>query len=251
MGPLDVDVDRGLDVGPHPHIGLRTVTWLLDGQVLHRDSLGSEQVIRAGQLNLMSAGRGVVHSEEATGHYRGTLEGIQLWVAQGEQERHGPASFAHHEGLPVVDLGALEATVLVGRLGETRSPADAGSGLVGAEVRLRGGGSLELDPLFEHALITLRGELLVEGRSVPTGRLVDLGTGREELALAGDATVMLLGGEPFPEPLFMWWNFVARTRDEIDEAFTQWREPGERFSSLDSPLARIAAPTPWWRRDED
>jgi redox-sensitive bicupin YhaK (pirin superfamily) len=102
MGPADVTENSGLDVGPHPHIGLQTVTWLIDGQVLHRDSLGSEQVITPGQLNLMTAGGGVSHAEEATGHYRGTLEGIQLWVAQPNATRFGGAAFEHHTDLPQV-----------------------------------------------------------------------------------------------------------------------------------------------------
>ena len=108
MGPADVSENSGLDIGPHPHIGLQTVTWLIDGQVLHRDSLGSEQVIKAGQLNLMTAGNAVAHAEEATGHYRGALAGIQLWVALPEATRHGTAAFEHHasRGLPAKRVSA-------------------------------------------------------------------------------------------------------------------------------------------------
>jgi len=123
MGPADVTENSGLDVGPHPHIGLQTVTWLTDGQVLHRDSLGSEQVIKPGQLNLMTSGSAVTHAEEATGHYRGTLEGIQLWVALPEASRHGAASFEHHADLPQTDLEGTVATVLVGAFADLSSPA--------------------------------------------------------------------------------------------------------------------------------
>ncbi len=105
MGPADVTEGSGLDVGPHPHTGLQTVTWLVDGEALHKDSLGSEQVIRPGQLNLMTSGAAVTHAEEATGYYRGTLEGVQLWVALPERTRHGAAAFEHHETLPQGDLG--------------------------------------------------------------------------------------------------------------------------------------------------
>ena len=123
MGPADVTEGTGPDVGPHPHMGLQTVTWLLDGQVLHKDSLGSEQAITPGQLNLMSAGGGIAHAEEATGHYRGTLEGIQLWIAQPDATRHGPSAFEHHAELPQVDLVGGIATVLIGSFAGAASPA--------------------------------------------------------------------------------------------------------------------------------
>src|SRR3954471_9009170 len=138
MGPADVTENSGLDIGPHPHIGLQTVTWLVDGQALHRDSLGSEQVIALGELNLMTAGNGVSHAEEATGHYRGTLEGIQLWVAQPDQTRHGPAAFEHHAELPQDELDGAVATVLVGNFGELSSPARHDTPLVGVDLNLHG-----------------------------------------------------------------------------------------------------------------
>jgi quercetin 2,3-dioxygenase len=120
MGPAPVSNTETFDVAPHPHMGLQTVTWLLAGEVVHRDSLGSEQVIRPGQLNLMTAGHGVSHSEEHTGAYRGDLHGVQLWVAQPEFSRHGPPEFEHHAELPRVDLGpGSVATVLVGELEAT------------------------------------------------------------------------------------------------------------------------------------
>ena len=123
MGPELVTETQGLDIGPHPHTGLHTVTWLVAGEVLHRDSLGSEQVIRAGQLNLMTAGQGVTHSEEATGRYRGQLHGVQLWVAQPEPTRNGPAAFEHHAELPQLELDSAVATVLVGSFADAVSPA--------------------------------------------------------------------------------------------------------------------------------
>jgi quercetin 2,3-dioxygenase len=123
MGPELVTPTQGLDVGPHPHIGLHTATWLLEGAVLHKDSLGSEQLIRPGQLNLMTAGRGVVHAEEAVGTYRGTLHGVQLWLAQPDDARGGGPAFVHHAQLPRVELGASELTVLVGTVAGASSPA--------------------------------------------------------------------------------------------------------------------------------
>src|SRR4051794_7453513 len=137
MGPADVTENSGLDVGPHPHTGLQTVTWLVDGEALHKDSLGSEQVIRPGQLNLMTSGGAVSHAEEATGSYSGRLHGIQLWVAQPNETRHGDAAFEHHAELPQVGLGGADATVLVGRFGGGGRPARRGSELGGGDIPTR------------------------------------------------------------------------------------------------------------------
>ena len=251
MGPELVTETQGLDIGPHPHTGLQTVTWLVAGEVLHRDSLGSEQVIRAGQLNLMTAGSGVAHSEEATGRYRGQLHGVQLWVAQPEATRHRPAAFEHHPELPQVELGNAVATVLVGSFAGATSPARRDTALVGMDAALEpGAGAWPLEPAFEHALVVLDGEVLVGDQVVRPGQLGYLGLGREEVALAArhPARVLLLGGEPFGEPILMWWNFVARTRDELDAAYRQWQADDPRFGRLRSPLPRIPAPPPFWAR---
>ena len=249
MGPADVDPDNGVDIGPHPHIGLQTVTWLLDGEVLHRDSLGSEQVVAPGQLNLMTAGRGVSHAEESTGRYRGTLEGIQLWLAQPSATRTGDAAFEHHASLPRVDAGRATVTVLVGALGGTESPARHDTPLVGADLDLHGGvATLPLDPSWEHALVVLRGAAGVDGQVIAPGKVAYLGTGRDEVALdaveAGRA--MLLGGEPFGERVSMWWNFVARDRAELDAAYASWQAGDDRFGRVASRLPRIPAPAPYW-----
>jgi quercetin 2,3-dioxygenase len=251
MGPEMVTETSGLDIGPHPHTGLQTVTWLVAGEVLHRDSLGNEQVIRAGQLNLMTAGNGVTHSEEATGRYRGELHGVQLWVVQPEATRHGPAAFEHHADLPQVELGNAVATVLVGGFAAASSPARQETPLVGVDVALApGAGSWPLRPEFEYALVVLVGEVLVGDQVVRPGQLAYLGQGRAEVAVSANdpARALLLGGEPFPEPILMWWNFVARTREEIDTAYRQWESDDPRFGRLRSPLARIPAPPPFWSR---
>jgi redox-sensitive bicupin YhaK (pirin superfamily) len=249
MGPELVTETRGLDIGPHPHTGLHTVTWLVAGEVLHRDSLGSEQVIRAGQLNLMTAGEGVTHSEEATGRYRGQLHGVQLWVAQPEATRHGAAAFEHHGELPQVELDAAVATVLVGEFAGATSPARRDTPLVGIDAALGPGtGAWPLAPAFEHALVVLEGEVLAGEQVVRPGQLAYLGAGRDQLVLsaAAPARALLLGGEPFPEPVLMWWNFVVRSRDELDSAYRQWQAGDPRFGRVRSPLARIPAPAPFW-----
>jgi redox-sensitive bicupin YhaK (pirin superfamily) len=249
FGPASVTEEDGVDIGPHPHIGLHTVTYLLEGQVLHRDSLGSEQVIRPGQVNLMTAGRGVVHAEEPTGHYRGTMQGVQLWVAQPDSTRGGEADFAHLAELPQTSLDGAEATVLVGEFGGVTSPARQDTPLVGADLRLPAGEvQLPLTPSYEHALVVLQGSLLVEGRSVERTRTAYLGVGRDSVGLASPegARVLLLGGQPFGEDLLMWWNFVGRTREEVMAASRQWADGDERFGRVTSALPRVPAPPiPW------
>jgi redox-sensitive bicupin YhaK (pirin superfamily) len=247
MGPADVTENSGLDVGPHPHIGLQTVTWLTDGQVLHRDSLGSEQVIKPGQLNLMTSGGAVSHAEEATGHYRGTLEGIQLWVALPEATRHGPAAFEHHPDLPQSDLDGGVATVLVGDFAGLSSPARHDTALVGVDLALRRSAMVPLRPDFEYAVVVLDGAVGIDGASLPPGKLGYLGRGRDELRLDVREPIraVLLGGEPFNEPIVMWWNFVG-TRAEIDAAYTSWALQDDRFGRVRSTLPLIPAKAPFW-----
>ena len=249
FGPALVDERGGVDIGPHPHTGLHTVTYLVDGQVLHRDSLGSEQVIRPGQLNLMTAGHAVVHAEEPTGHYRGTLHGVQLWVAQPEQTRHGPPAFEHHAELPRLSLDAAEATVLVGTLGGASSAARQDTPLLGAELRLRAGSTqVPLDPAYEHLLVVLHGSVLVEDRLLATSAYVGLGRTSLELVATEPARVLLLGGVPLGEELLMWWNFVGRTREEVAQAAREWAGGDERFGRVDTALARVPAPELPWAR---
>src|SRR3954471_21461479 len=165
MGPADVTENSGLDVGSHPHIGLQTVTWLVDGQVLHRDSLGSERVIKPGQLNLMTAGNAVSHAEEATGHYRGTLQGIQLWVALPEATRHGAAAFEHHERLPRSDLDGAAATVLVGDFADVLSPARHDTPLVGVDLAVHRPTTVALRADFEYAVVVIDGAGGIHGKT--------------------------------------------------------------------------------------
>jgi redox-sensitive bicupin YhaK (pirin superfamily) len=252
MGPIAVTEHDGVDIGPHPHMGLQTVTWLVAGEILHRDSLGSEQPIRPGQLNLMTAGHGVSHAEEHTGRYRGDLHGIQLWIAQPEATRHGDPAFEHHRELPQLDVAGGTATVLVGRLGGAESPARRDTDLVGAELALRAGPStIPLEAGWEHALVVLQGAVTVDGVRLEPGHLGYLGTGRDEGPfVAGDegAIALLIGGAPFDEPIRMWWNFVARTPAEISEARDQWTADDGRFGTVASDLARIPVGPPPWSR---
>jgi redox-sensitive bicupin YhaK (pirin superfamily) len=248
MGPTEVSVPGTVGIGPHPHIGLQTVTWLLAGELLHRDSLGSEQLIRPGQLNLMTAGRGVAHAEEDPGRAN-RLHGIQLWVAQPEATRDGPSDFEHHSALPEVELGTATATILVGDFAGSVSPARRDTEHVGVELTFRGArASLPLRHDYEHAVTVLEGHIAVEGAVAEPGVLAYLGMGRDEVGVETDgaARVLLLGGLPFPERVLMWWNFVARTREEISDARREWSAADARFGVVRSKLARIdVGPPPW------
>ncbi|HEX6239059.1 MAG TPA: pirin family protein [Acidimicrobiales bacterium] len=251
MGPVPGDgVKAGLALGPHPHIGLQTVTWLLEGEVLHTDGLGSEQPIRPGQLNLMTAGRGVAHAEESRAG--GAVHGVQLWVAQPDETRDGPPHFEHHGELPQTSAGAATATVLLGELAGQRSPGRVDSPIVGADLALRPGvAELPVEPAHEHALVVLEGEVVVRGVAVGPGALAYLGRGGDAVRLeARDrARALLRGGAPFEDEPLMWWNFVARTRGEIDAARADWRDGGaDRFGAVPTRLPRIPAPVPTWAR---
>jgi redox-sensitive bicupin YhaK (pirin superfamily) len=250
MGPEVVDGGPGLGIGPHPHIGLQTVTWLFAGEILHRDSLGSEQRIRPGQLNLMTAGNGVSHAEESPASFTGELHAMQLWVAQPERTRHGAAAFEHHADLPRVAFDNALATVMIGDFAGQRSPARRDTEHAGVEIVLRAGRSVA--PLrrdFEYAIVLAEGAVALGADVVTPGHLAYLGQGRSELVIEAerDTRLLLLGGVPFESPVFMWWNFVARNRDEVEAAAANWNADDGRFGSVRSELARIPAPAIPWR----
>jgi redox-sensitive bicupin YhaK (pirin superfamily) len=215
-------------VPPHPHIGLQTVTWLLSGNVLHRDSLGSEQMIRPGQLNLMTAGRGIAHSEESPVEHDPLLHGVQLWVALPDAVRHTEPAFAHHADLPAVGIGGFEVTVFAGSLAGARSPALMFSEIVGAElVAARDvSGNIPLADAHEHVVFAAAGSAAVAGTVLQPGQLMYLSTGRDRVSVSAPegSRLFLLGGVPLGETLLMWWNLVARTPDEIAAAAADWRE---------------------------
>jgi quercetin 2,3-dioxygenase len=251
MGPVVVSHEHGLDVGPHPHMGLQTATWLIEGEALHRDSLGTEQLITAGQLNLMTAGHGISHSEEATGHYAGPLQGIQLWIAQPEATRNGLPAFEHHAELPRLDLGGADGVLFMGELGGQRSAARHDTPLLGVVLAIHAGTDVPLEPRFEHALVVLEGELRVDGVELRPGHLGFVGPGRDELRVdtTGGARAVLLGGEPFAETIEMWWNFVGRSRQELIEAHRSWADDDGRFGTVDSRLPRVDTSPPRPRGD--
>jgi redox-sensitive bicupin YhaK (pirin superfamily) len=234
-GPDDVAVSGGMDVPPHPHTGLQTVTWLFRGRVLHQDALGSVAEVGPGDLSLMTAGHGISHSEEGTPRRftdQSVLHGVQLWTALPEDRRHGPRDYEHVTDLPVVEVDGARVQVflggLAGALSGAASPARAYSPLIGAQIDLPAGGVLRLpvDPAFEHGVLVDAGEATVAGTPVPPAWLGYLAPGRDVLEIrAGDAPVraVLIGGAPFGERILMWWNFVARTHEEVVEARDLWQ----------------------------
>lgn len=254
MGPTIFDAGSGVDVPPHPHIGLQTVTWLLEGEMLHRDSLGTEQIIAPGQLNLMTAGNGVAHSEEDTGSSSGAIHGVQLWVAQPEATRHGAPGFEHHAELPQVAFDHGTVTVLVGDLDGSESPARRDSDHLGIDLALRPGTTtLPLRPDYEYALVVLDGAIQLDNSTIEPSNLAYLGIDRQSLQLSADTSsrAMLLGGIPLEEPILIWWNFVARTRDEISAAYEAWTARSNRFGHVDSSLEPLDVAAPPWVRDHE
>ncbi|WP_327165603.1 pirin family protein [Streptomyces zaomyceticus] len=234
-GPDDIADEPGMQVPPHPHMGLQTVSWLHEGEVLHRDSTGSLQTVRPRELGLMTSGRAISHSEESPRPHARFLHGAQLWVALPDTHRHVEPHFEHHADLPRVTAPGLTATVVLGELDGATSPGTTYTPLVGADLALAAGAeaNLPLDPDFEYAVLAMSGEVHVDGVPVLPGSMLYLGCGRSELPLraASDAGLMLLGGEPFEEEIVMWWNFVARKDEEIREAREAWMS-GDRFGEV-------------------
>lgn len=228
-GPDGVSRGTGMQVPPHPHIGLQTASWLFEGQVLHRDSLGSQQLIRPGELDLMTSGRGIVHAEESPRGRPATLHGLQLWIALPGADRFTEPSFAHHAVLPVVHETHATVTVVIGEYRGEESPAQVGTPLAGFEVAVRAGAgfALRTRPDFEYGVVAVDGPATVAGGHIEPGLLAHLPPGVTEIRLSPEggrdpARFFVIGGEPFTEHLLMWWNFVGRTAEEITQAREDW-----------------------------
>lgn len=240
----DVPGERGMLVPPHPHTGLQTVSWLFEGEIEHRDSVGSHAMVRPGELNIMTAGNGIAHSEISLPTAPPMLHGAQLWVALPDSARTTtPPAFNAYADLPAVGLDGARATVMIGTVAGVTSPAPAYTPLVGADLAIEPGRTvtLPLTPAFEYAVLVVDGALTVGGSNLAAGGLAGgepgpgltagfgelayLGAGRElvELVAAGDGVrCLLLGGEPFEEELVMWWNFIGRSHDDIVAARNDW-----------------------------
>ncbi len=249
-GPDDLAKSEPMVVPPHPHTGLATVSWLFTGEIEHRDSAGNHAMVRPGELNLMTAGRGISHSEYSTKE-TSILHGAQLWLALPDAHRHVEPRFDHYAP-PAIEGPGWHARVFLGTLlGET-SPVPTYSPLLGAEIVLEPDVTLELDvdPAFEHGVLVDTGDVTMEGLAIARGELGYAEPGRDKLRLSthGASRILLLGGEPFGEQIVMWWNFIGRDHDEVVRYREQWEsllESGadERFSlPAGDPLEALHAP---------
>ena len=243
----------GMTVAPHPHTGLQTVSWLFTGEIEHRDSAGHHAMVRPGEVNLMTAGHGISHSEVSTPGTE-TLHGVQLWVALPASARDSAPAFAHHAPDRVVGEG-WRARVFLGSLLGQASPVATATPLVGAELVLDAGTTLDLDvdPAHEHGVLVDTGVVAVDGTEVKQHALAYVAPGRTSLRLethAEGARVLLLGGEPLDESIVMWWNFVGRSHEEIVAFRDAWQAQitpdglvdGRFGIPVDDPLPPIPAP---------
>ena len=237
MGPSEFLLGEGMDVRPHPHIGLSTVTYLFDGEITHRDSLGTHLPIRPGELNWMTAGRGITHSERTSARLRPSgskLFGIQSWVALSARDEETMPAFVHYDAsaMPVVTGEGKTVRVIAGDVLGGRSPVATSSPMFYADVMLEAGAAIPLDAIHEErAIYTVSGDIEIAGDLFPPGRLLvfkpgDLITVRAVSA----ARFMMLGGEPMDGPRFIWWNFVSSRRDRIEQAKADWRQA--RFDTV-------------------
>lgn len=231
FGPAQLDIGSGMDVRPHPHINLSTVTWLFEGAIDHRDSLGTFATIRPGQVNLMTAGRGIVHSERSPQEERDAgakLYGMQTWLALPEGREEIDPAFEAITDLPVVEDTCARAIVIMGELWGARAQTTNQSDTIYAEIHLAGGGAIPLDDeADERAVMLVGGEASVDGKPLKLYELTVLQPGRDmNLTSTKGGRVMLLGGEAFPTKRHVWWNFVSSSRDRIRQARDDW-ENGE------------------------
>ena len=234
FGPTDQT--EAMVVAAHPHTGLQTVTWLFEGEVEHRDSIGSVQVIKPGQLNLMTAGKGISHSELSK-KTQGRLHGIQLWVALEDKDRFTEPSFEHVNESQELAKEGMKLKVFMGELMGISSPAKLYSKLVAAEIELQPGEHvLDVDPEFEHGLLLVEGDYESEGEKVQEAELVYFEKGQSEIKISvkTKTKLVLIGGEPFKERLVMWWNFIARSHSEIEQMRVMWNDQENREKGQDN-----------------
>jgi redox-sensitive bicupin YhaK (pirin superfamily) len=229
FGPAQLDLGKGMDVRPHPHINLSTVTWLFEGAIDHRDSVGSFATIRPGQVNLMTAGSGIVHSERSPQAERDAgprLYGMQTWLALPDGKEEIAPAFEARTDLPLIESGGASARVIMGSLWGAAAPTTCYSETIYAEIVLDAGGTLPIDAVAdERALMLVAGAASIDGEALGLYELAVLKPGAPmTLRSTGGARVMLLGGEAFATKRHVFWNFVSSSRDRIEQAKDDWRE---------------------------
>ncbi|MER5227996.1 pirin family protein [Streptomyces flaveus] len=246
-GPNQVTTSGGMDIAPHPHTGLQTVSWLFSGEIEHRDSLGTRALIRPGEMNLMTGGYGICHSEVSTPHTT-VIHGVQLWVALPEEHRNAGRDFQHYVPEPVRIDGA-EVRVFLGSLAGNASPVRTFTPLLGAEITLapRAATTLPVDTAFEHGLLVDSGDVRLLDTVLRPAELGYVSCGADALTVVNEsdapARVILLGGPPFEEEIVMWWNFIGRSHEGIVRAREEWQAASDRFGAVEGfPGARLPAP---------
>ena len=256
FGPLAFKDGRPMRVPPHPHIGLQTVSWLMEGVLLHTDSLGSEAILHPGGVNVMTAGRGITHAEETPPNNSGRLSGVQLWVALPDQHRNGEPDFTSVKQVPTIETQCGVIQLFAGSYEGITAPITYFSEILGMDIKVNPHQtvSLSLNNIFEYALLLLEGDCVAENQPLAEKNLYDPGVGLESLSLSSQESyrVLIIGGSPYPEKILMWWNFVARTPEEISKAREDWEAHrhfgevhGTRLKRLSAPdLARFAHPNP-------
>ena len=246
-GPVTFPKGEGLDVGPHPHIGLQTFTWMIEGTMIHQDSVGSELLIKPKQVNLMTAGHGISHTEVAP-DTETKMHAAQLWIALPDDKINMAPRFDHYPELPVVEKDGVEFTVLVGEFLNTKSPVEVHTELLGVDLAAKAPTTtrLKLNPKFEYGFMALEGTATINGHELNNDNLLVLEPGVTEIdvQIHEDSRVLLLGGEPFESPILLWWNFVGRTQEELKQALEQWNNHDARFGTIPNYEGpRLEAPT--------
>ncbi len=245
--------DRTLSVGAHPHTGLQTFTWMIAGRIFHRDSIGNEQEIRPGQVNLMTAGRGIAHTEDSVDG-TGTLHGVQLWIALPREQEHREPCFDHYPDLPRFEVGPVAATLLTGEYGDHMAPTLQYSPLVALDLEWAAATdeTFSLRPDFEYGVLPLEGKVRVNEQTFGPDELAYLGINNDRMTLStdGPGRALLIGGVPHEGEVTIWWNFVAHDRAEIERATGEWNAGSDRFGDIQNPRGgRMTAPAVPWRRE--
>jgi quercetin 2,3-dioxygenase len=247
-GPEDVSGSAGMRVWAHPHTGLQTVTWLLDGEIEHRDSLGSQVRVRPGELNIMTAGHGIVHSEISQPDKPPLLHGVQLWVALPDAMRDLDPALTSYADLPDLRRPGVRGKVLIGDIDGVMSPARGFSPLCGADLRLDAGADvlLAVQEAFEYGIFVVAGAVVVESTPVGVDQLLYLGVDRGNVRLRSEhgGRVIMLGGQPFAEDIVMWWNFIGRSHQEIVDFRSAWERRDLRFPPIVSRSEKVMEAPP-------
>lgn len=248
FGPAEFKAGRGLDVRPHPHIGLSTLTYVYDGEIIHRDTLGMNAAIRPGEVNWMTAGRGIVHSERTAPERRTDgepLHGLQLWVAMLAKDEENDPNFAHHSGeeLPVVNGEGKTVRIVAGKMFGAASPLETFIDAVFADVALEAGASVPLDADYEErAIYVSSGEIEIAGDRFQTGQMLIFRPGdRITVTAVAPSRFAIVGGAPLDGPRHVWWNFVSSRRERIEQAKEEWKKgwfgkvPGDEIEFIPLP----------------